>query len=119
MSKVEDYWKDLSLQAKAKGIKKSVDDVERVWRSVTSELDKEGITPDNMRYRQMLINRTREKVMKESKFELFLELEKLDKDKYQSSDMKCPKCGHKKVLEYPKQKMYECKNCNHAWQKKD
>jgi len=75
MSKLDDYWKNISLQAKAKGINKSVDDVERIWRNIASDLDKEGINPDNMRYKQMLINRTREKVMKESKFELFLEIE--------------------------------------------
>lgn len=74
MSKVHDYWKSLVDQAKGKGLKRSIDDVERAWRSTESELDQEGIKPDNDRYRQMLINRTREKVMKESKFEKYMDI---------------------------------------------
>jgi len=72
MSKVQDYWNDLAQQARAKGLKRTVDDVERAWRQSEVELGKEGIKPDNTKYRQMLMSRTKERVMKESKFEQYL-----------------------------------------------
>lgn len=118
MIKIQAWWDDLAKQARAKGIKRTSDDVEKIWRKASVDIEKEGIKPTDAKFNPELMIRTKKLALQESKFELFLEFEKLDKEKYVLSNETCPKCGHKKTLHYPKQKMYECNNCKHAWQEK-
>ena len=66
-SKTEKYWKSLSREAKEKGLQKSIDDVERVWRQIRNELSKEGIKPDDPKFNALLMTRTKKKVLEESK----------------------------------------------------
>ena len=64
--KVESYWKKLSQEAKEKGLNKSIDDVERVWRQTRNELSKEGVQPDDPKFNSILMTRTKKKVLEES-----------------------------------------------------
>lgn len=87
MSTVSDYWKSLVQQAKDKGLKKSLDDVEKAWRKTQSELEREGVKPDNAKYKSTLMLRTKEAVLKESKNRLSLAYRAIERDSL-SSDKK-------------------------------